>query len=210
MARNTGILSGVKAVVFDLDGTLVTSELDFSRIRAEADVPDGMPVLEYLDSAEAPARERALRVLLAHESRAAQRCELRPGAELVLERLRSLGVRLALLTRNSRCTVQKVLARFGIEFDCCVAREDARPKPSPEPVLKIAGALGLEPQQLLVVGDYVFDIEAGRAAGARTALLRTQKAPPAHPPPDLVLDELTDLLDYFPEPGATCVPPEVT
>ena len=69
---------------------------------------------------------------------------------------------------------------------------------------KIAAALGLMPEQLLVVGDYVFDIESGRAAGAVTALLKTNKHAVPMPPPDLVLEELVDLLHWFPGAGEGC------
>jgi HAD superfamily hydrolase (TIGR01509 family) len=208
MPKDKDILKGVRAVVFDLDGTLVTSELDFDRIRAEAGVPAGIPVLEFIDSAQGTARDRALAVLLEHEDRAARQCALLPGAQQTLERLRSLGLKLALLTRNSRVSVQHVLSRFGIQFDCWVAREDARPKPSPEPVLKIAAALGLRPDELLVVGDYVFDVEAGRAAGARTALVHTNKKVTSLPQADLILKELAELLDHFPARCTSSSPQE--
>ena len=183
----------VRGVVFDMDGTLVISGLDFERIRAEANIPDGLPILEFIESASDAAREKALRVLLAHEGRAARSCSLRPGALHVLGSLRELGMKLALLTRNSRDSVRVVLERFGLEFDFWIAREDAAPKPSPEPVLKTAAGLGLSPAELLVVGDYIFDIEAGRAAGAATALLRQDGRPVPDPPPDLVLEDLAEL-----------------
>ena len=192
------IACGVKGVVFDLDGTLVVSDLDFDAIRSEGGVPAGVPVLEYLDSADGPERELALRVLLEHERRAALGCRLQPGAEHVLSSLRARGMKLALLTRNSRDSVQHVVRRFGMLFDCCVAREDAEPKPSPEPVLMIAERLALRPEELLVVGDYVFDVECGLAAGALTALLKTGKDLPAHPPAHMVLNDLMDLLNHFP------------
>ena len=192
------IAKEVKGVIFDLDGTLVVSDLDFAAIRSEGGVPDGVPVLEYLDGADGPERELALRVLLEHEERAAHGCRLQPGARHVLEALRGMGMKLALLTRNSRNSVQHVVSRFGLLFDCCVAREDAEPKPSPQPVLMIAERLGLRPEQLLVVGDYVFDIESGLAAGALTALLRTDKELPPHPRAHVVLNDLMELLDHFP------------
>jgi HAD superfamily hydrolase (TIGR01509 family) len=189
----------IKGVIFDMDGTIVSSELDFDRIRAEARVPAGVPILEFIAGG---ASEDVLRVLLEHEDRAARQCSLQPGALQVLSSLRGQGVKLALFTRNSRDSVRLVLERLGLEFDCWVAREDAQPKPSPEPVLKIAATLGLLPEQLLVVGDYVFDIESGRAAGAVTALLKTNKHAVPTPPPDLVLEELADLLHWFPATGA--------
>jgi len=189
----------IRAVVFDMDGTLVCSDLNFDRIRAEGGVPDGTPILEFLKSSSGSAREKAQRVLLDHEDRAARGCTLLPGARKLLEALRSRGYALALLTRNSRASVDIVLKRHRLQLDACVAREDAEPKPSPEPVLKIAEMLALNPSELLVVGDYVFDVQCGQAAGARTALLQTEKQLDVVPPPDVTVDRLTDLLDHLPE-----------
>lgn len=191
-------LSDVQGVVFDMDGTLVASDLDFRAIRSEAQVPEGTPILEYLDTAEGRRREDALRVLLKHEKRAARTCRLLPGAREVLETLGRDGYRLALLTRNSRDSVDEVLRRFALRFEVSLSREETDPKPSPRPVLEIAEQFGLPPSALLVVGDYLFDVQAGRAAGARTALLRTERTEPFLHRADLALDGLTDLLDYLP------------
>ena len=49
--------------------------------------------------------------------------------------------------------------------------QDAEPKPSPQPVLLICETLGVEPRDTLVVGDYLYDIQSGQAAGTRTLLL---------------------------------------
>jgi len=159
MREHSNVVRGVKGVVFDLDGTLVTSELDFDRLRAEAGVPPGVPVLEYLETAGPQERRRVRAVLLAHERRAAERCDLLPGVRQVLEHLRRLGLKLALLTRNSRASV-------------C-------------------------PRELLVVGDYVFDVQAGRAAGARTALVHADGQLAETAGADLVLRDLSELLHCF-------------
>jgi len=196
--KPAAILDGVRGVVFDMDGTLVLSDLDFDAIRTEAGVPDGTPVLEYVASSGEEVRARVLAVLEAHEEAAARQCDLLPGADDVLTELRARGFRLALLTRNSCSSVRVVLERHGLQFDACVAREDAAPKPSPEPVLKIAGMLEVAPSELLVVGDYVFDVQSGQAAGARTALLDTGKGLDIDPPPDIVLQELTELPGRLP------------
>lgn len=181
-----------------MDGTLVISLLDFNRIRAEAGVPEGMPVLEFLQVASPEHKLRAQAVLREHELRAARQCQLRPGAVELLLELRARGLKLALLTRNSRDSVELVLKRFCLEFDCTVAREDARPKPHPEPILKIAEALALDPSELLVVGDYIFDVQCGQRAGALTALLRTGAQYMLTPPADIVVDDLLELLDHVP------------
>ncbi len=59
------------------------------------------------------------------------------------------------------------------DFQVIVSRDDdARPKPDPDGVLLAARRMGVPAEELLVVGDFVFDIFAGRAAGAFTVLLQ--------------------------------------
>lgn len=192
------VFDQIACVIFDMDGTLTVSNLDFDAIRNEAGLPEGQPILEYLQSAPEAERQRVNRVLLRHEDRAIRSCTLRPGAAAVLDALRQAGLKLALLTRNSRRSVDVLLERFPLRFDCCVTREDAPPKPSPEPIREIARRLGVKPRQVLVVGDYVFDVQAGRAAGARTAFLRTGNYRRLEPEPDAFLTELGELLNYLP------------
>jgi HAD superfamily hydrolase (TIGR01509 family) len=191
----------VRGVIFDMDGTLVESALDFDRIRAEARVPEGEPILEFLEGAAEPDRRRVLEVLHRHERRAASESRLRDGVGEVLDELSRRGLRTALLTRNSADSVRTVLERFGLRLDCWVSRETARPKPSPEPVLAIAARLGLAPEEMLMVGDYVFDVQAGRAAGARTAFLRVAGGIETPAEADLVIHDLRELLAALPGAG---------
>ena len=192
-----GTSYNIACVVFDMDGTLTVSNLDFDGIREEAGIPDGEPILEYLDSAPAPERERGERVLHAHEREAIRNCRLRPGVNRVFDALRQAGVKIALLTRNSRSCVEMLIERFEFSFDCWVSREDAAPKPSPEPLLKIARCVGVPPSEMLMVGDYKFDMQAGRAAGARTAFLETNYHREVKPEADVVISDLRELLDYL-------------
>jgi HAD superfamily hydrolase (TIGR01509 family) len=185
----------VRVVIFDMDGTLTDSPLDFDRIRAECGVPPGRPVLEHVEQLPAAERRRAEEILGGHERRAAAGCVLKDGAAEVIAELKARGLKTALLTRNSAESVRTVLERFGLEFDCWLSREHAKPKPSPDAVLKIARRFGVEPQEALVVGDYVFDVQAGRAAGSRTAFVRNAKVPVPPAEADFVIDELRELLD---------------
>ncbi|MFW6189570.1 MAG: HAD family hydrolase [Planctomycetota bacterium] len=192
-------LSAVGGVVFDMDGTLTECNLDFDRIRAECGVPGGQSILEFMERVPESQREMAESVLHRHERRAARDCALRDGARRVLRKLRQRGMKLALLTRNSSRSVRTVTERFGLCFDATVSRDDAEPKPSPEPVLEIARRLGLEPNRLVVVGDYLFDMQAGRTAGARTAFMRVRDDLEPPPEADLTIDRLEELLDLLPE-----------
>ncbi len=159
----------LRAIIFDLDNTLVDSDLDFGRIKAE--IGTDQPILEYRAGVDEAEQSRVDAILNVHESRAAATCELCSGVRELLGFLAARGVRTAVLTRNSRKSVDTVCARHGLRFDIIVTREVSEPKPSPEPVHLICRALNVRPEQTLVIGDFLFDIQAGQAAGARTMLL---------------------------------------
>jgi HAD superfamily hydrolase (TIGR01509 family) len=100
-----------------------------------------------------------------------------PGARELLGWLRGRGVRTALLTRNSRVSVETARTRHGLAIDAIVTRETHTPKPSPEGVQHLMARFGAGADETIVVGDYRYDIEAGRSAGTRTiALIAEAKA----------------------------------
>ncbi len=185
-------------VIFDMDGTLTRPYLDFPRIRAEIGLPE--PLLEnMLLLPEGPERDRAFAILQRFEDDAAANSELNDGALEILEFLRGRDVKAALVTRNSRRSVARVLEKHGLAFDLVVTREDAPVKPRPEPLQLICGRLGVAPERTLMLGDFKYDVVAGRAAGTATALL-TNGGPPKHlpdAPPDHVLSRLSDLRGLF-------------
>ncbi len=158
------------AVLFDLDGTLTVPYLDFNAIRVELGLPPG-PILEAMACMTPAARVRAERVLDRHEREAAENSTLQPGAAQTVTGLRARGWRIGVLTRNTRHWTRYVLAKHGIEVDGLRCRDDGTVKPAPDPVLDLCRELGADPRVSWVVGDHLFDILAGAAAGARTILL---------------------------------------
>ena len=175
---NNGAVTPVRGVVFDLDGTLVVQELDFDAMRREIGLPEGTPLLEAMERLDDGPRAAALDVVRRHERAAALTARLNPGVAEFLGWLDGRGVRRAVLSRNMREAVDDVLARCGMTFDRVLAREDAPYKPSPEGIWRICAAWGFRPDEVLMVGDYLYDVQAGRNAGARTALVTHGKAWP--------------------------------
>jgi len=167
----------LKLVIFDLDGTLLEPVLDFDAIRAEIGLPPGTTILEAMDTLSEAERARAGAILDRHEAEAADRRRLMPGAGELLDWLRARGIRTAVLTRNSRRSVERACRRHGLAFDAVVAREDHLPKPSPVGVRHLMSTLGTEPEETIVVGDFRFDVEAGAAAGCRTIALVSDPRP---------------------------------
>jgi pyrophosphatase PpaX len=95
-----------------------------------------------------------------------------PGVHETLERLRSRGGRIALISARTGTSQQATLALFGLDrwLDCVIPPEDCQAhKPEPEPVFRALEELNVAAAQALVIGDTPNDIRAGRAAGADTA-----------------------------------------
>ena len=166
----------IKAVLFDMDGTLVDSPLDFERIREDIGITRPQPILEYLDTLDEDARARGHAILDQHEHCAACEAKLIDGAADLLDFIRASGLKIALVTRNSRRAVDTVLATHALTFDAIVSREDAAIKPSKEPLVLACSRMGVELKDTIFVGDYEFDRQSGQAAGIPTYILsRTGK-----------------------------------
>lgn len=166
-----------KALIFDMDGTITRPSLDFQVIRREighaieGDLARG---IEALPSAE---QTRAWTIIEAHEEEARHKQELQPGAAQFLAECRRNLVKLGLVTRNVQRSVDHLCARFDLQFDAVLTREFPFLKPDPAPVLQILQEWGLAPADALMVGDYLHDIDCGRAAGTDTCFFHNPGTP---------------------------------
>ena len=168
----------ISAVLFDFDGTLTKPDaLDFSVIKETLGCPKEIPVLEFIESIPDPQKKaEAFDELNRFERRGAANSVPNPGAEDLIRSIHSRGLPMGVITRNSIDSVKEALKNFktiGLDdFDIVITRDNlVMPKPSPEGILLAARKLNVEPRHILMVGDFVFDIDAGRAAGTLTALL---------------------------------------
>ncbi len=174
----------VRTVFFDFDGTLtLPGALDFHAIRADIGCPADQAILEYIDTLHDPAEQnKAMSHLQTHEVAAARNAAPNEGAVEILRWLDKRRLQVGIITRNSRASVDRALANFpedvSAAFAMIITRDDkVAPKPSGEGLCWAAKSLGLDAGQILMVGDYIFDIQAGRDAGCRTVLLDTFAAP---------------------------------
>lgn len=190
------IAGPVGGILFDMDGVVVRQRLDFLAIKREIfGTTDGY-ILERMADLAPPERARAEAILERHETAAAAEAEPMDGIVPFLAWMEARDLRRGLVTRNSRKSVDMVLDRLGLRFDAVVTREDAPPKPAPEPVWLACRRMGLSPSDVLFVGDFEFDMLAGRRAGVRTVLLRNP-ALAASEHADLSVESLGELRDQF-------------
>ena len=162
----------IKAVIFDLDGTITQPYFDFDIIREEMGLDKNSgPVLESMQNMNSHERQRAEEILHHHERRAVDESTLNDGAKETLAELRKEGIGIGLLTRNKRSNALAIAKKHGLKFDAVVDREDGPVKPDSFGVLRICEQFGVEPKETLLVGDYLFDLLCAKAAGAIAVLL---------------------------------------
>lgn len=179
-------LQQIRHWVFDMDGTLTVAVHDFAAIREALEIPPQDDILTHL--AALPAAEAAAKHawLLEHERDLAIASRAAPGAVALVRELAARGCTLGILTRNARELAHVTLQAIGLA-DCfavehVLGRDDAPPKPHPGGLLQLAHAWGVAPAEMVMVGDYRFDLDCGRAAGTRTVLVNL----PDNPWPQLV------------------------
>ncbi|MGD8500900.1 MAG: HAD family hydrolase [Phycisphaerales bacterium] len=162
----------IKAVIFDLDGTITQPYFDFDAIREEIGLArDSGPVLESMEKMTPQQRREAEKILHYHEQKAVTESKLNAGARKTLSALRAAGIHIGVLTRNKRNNAFAISRKHNLEFDAVVGREDGPVKPDAFGVLQLCRQFGVEPQETLLVGDYLFDLLCAKAAGAVAVLL---------------------------------------
>jgi len=166
-----------EAVLFDLDGTLVSSSLDFRAICEQAGCVPGQDILRYMDTLSSIERGRVAQIIHEHEMDDAHSCEVLPGVNAMLKALEQKNIRMAIVTRNSASATRIKLARTGIELKHVITREDAPPKPAPDGLINLAKQWGIEQKNCVYVGDYVYDIEAAHRANMHSALYSNASLP---------------------------------
>nr|WP_246480196.1 HAD family hydrolase [Motiliproteus sediminis] len=174
MAGESAILTR-RHWIFDLDGTLTQPLHDFAAIRGKLGVPANRGILEFIDAQSAPERDSLNQRLTEIERDVAERAEPNPGAVELLHALAQRQMRLGIFTRNRRECVEITLKRLGVcalfPATTIVACEDGEPKPHPQGVARLLAGWSSAPEDALIVGDFRYDLEAGRAAGIATVLL---------------------------------------
>jgi pyrophosphatase PpaX len=209
----------LKAILFDLDGTLINS-IDHivdcwqyavraclgREITREEVLPKvGRLLLETLEEYAPGQGEELLAAYRAYQVDSHDSAvTLVSGTRETLEGLKQAGLLLAVVTSKGvpAATMGLNLFALGPLFDALVTFEDTtRHKPNPDPLLVACERLGIEPAQALYVGDAVVDILAGKAAGMRTAGVTWgagTRESITGAEPDYLFDSMPDILSLLP------------
>jgi len=184
----------IKAVVFDLDGTLAEFNLDYKNVRAEVIkflINQGFPasiftikesIFEMLKKAQVYMRNNGgkeqefstiqkhiFSIASKHELKAARETSLLPGVFEMLKALKKMNLRLAIFTINSKKSTDYILNSFRLKqfFDVIATRETvAKVKPDPSHLAATLKALNVNADEVIVVGDSIVDMRSAKALNA--------------------------------------------
>ncbi|MCL4218443.1 MAG: HAD family hydrolase [Candidatus Hydrogenedentes bacterium] len=208
----------LKAVIFDLDGTLVDSteaivkcfmatcdEIGEPRPE-EADVVRtiGFTLEQQFEMLTSRDTEMCAKVYRRHyEETACATATLLPGGRACLQSLENHGLKLGFATSKKRCYAEMILEHLGV-LDFFSSRigpdEVAQPKPHPEAVLKSLTTLAVGADEAIFVGDTYFDVLAARDAQVDCVCVTTgynSREELEALAPAAVLDSLGEVADYI-------------
>ena len=163
----------MKNWIFDLDGTLTKPIHDFDSLRKRLGLAKDTPILQAINDAPEPRSSWLAQGVAEWEWSLAEKAEAAPDAQALLA---SLGPeRCAILTRNRRDIAVRTLQKIGLlecfKSELILGRDEAEPKPSPAGIRLILGRTGWSAGETTMIGDYLYDVQAGRRAGCRTILV---------------------------------------
>ena len=195
----------IRGVLFDFDGTLtVPGAIHFDAVKRELGCPLNHPILEYIEEQPIRRRPPLKKILETFEETAARESVPNRGVKTCLSNLGRMEIPFGILTRNSFQSIKTALLNFQLlsitDFAVVITRDNSLPKPHPDGVFKAADAIGFEPGELLVVGDFRFDVIAGKRAGATTVYLtngRSSTMERGDPEPDFVCRYLLEIVDIL-------------
>ena len=186
----------LQGIIFDMDGTITKPKVNFAALEREIEKNIGF-VLEHAERSSPEARAKAMEIFDQVETQAAIESELNEGVHELLDYISQKQLKTAILTRNCRKSVDVVMSKHNIHFEHVISRDDARPKPAPDAILLLSKMMNIHTDYLLMVGDYKYDIMCGKAAGAKTALLRYRKYLEMDVIPDFEIDSLRDIIQII-------------
>jgi HAD superfamily hydrolase (TIGR01549 family) len=158
------------------------------------------PVWEAMQRMSPERRKQTEQILHCHEQKGVDESELNEGARDTLNKLRQRGIKIGILTRNLADNARAVEAKHNLTFDEVVGREDGPVKPDAFGVVEICKRFAVAPAETLMVGDYLFDLQCARDAGALAVLIANHpQAEHFAEQADYKIDRISEILEIIRE-----------
>lgn len=184
----------IKAIVFDLDNTLVSSDMDFFWLRDELGCPADRDLLTFTEEIICPnQRANAEQRILDHELEDARSSYPMPGCVTILRYIEFKDLHTAIITRNCFEAASAKVKHNNLNIERIISREHFAPKPSPEALNSLADEWQLAPREMLYVGDYLYDLQAAHNANMPSCLVNHGIEKPFEHQASVVVPHLNDL-----------------
>ena len=166
--------SQASAILFDWDGVIAESRLDFSEIRTKYYGTGRAMLLEDSHTLEADARVSLMRDLEELEISGAMTADIVIGIAEILQWVNDRDIPWAIVSRNCKKSINIAAKKIGVELPEVVISRDCREfvKPDPRALLDASSALNTHPSQTLFIGDFIYDMMGARRAGMRGVLVK--------------------------------------
>ena len=182
-------------MIFDLDNTLVSSTLNFQQIRADLGCDNDIDLLDFVDALPEEQRIVAHNLVVEYEINDALNAKNLLGTEELLALLAQLDIPCAIVTRNCREAALIKMQNNNIDIELLFTRADHKAKPAPDALLHLAQLWQIKPENLLYVGDYLYDLQAAKNANTMSCLVTHGETLEYASLANIVVNELTELSD---------------
>jgi HAD superfamily hydrolase (TIGR01549 family) len=188
----------IEAVAFDLDGTITKTQIQFAPYKKRIGCKNG-DVLKYIKKQDLDRQQAMYDILDEYENEIAKECTLNDGFLDLMDFLNERDIKTGIITRSSRRHATQVIKKLGIPITQVIGREEIKPKPSGKPLIHLSALLKIPLHKMICVGDFLWDILAGKNAHVTTVLFVTEASRKYIHLPDYVIYHLSNLKDILEE-----------
>jgi len=154
----------LEMVIFDMDGTIFKSNIDWGEVKRELDVSTGKTILEDIMS-ESTYNKEKIEILERIERKNTLETYPFNGFSKLFVKLKEKYIKTAMITNNNLSNSNYLLNKFSLDFDIVVTREMKMWKPRPDAMKYVLNKLNISPKNTISIGDSYFDIRSSLESG---------------------------------------------
>jgi HAD superfamily hydrolase (TIGR01509 family) len=148
----------LKLAVFDMDGTVFESYLNWKEIKQELNLTNKNILKEIYK--KSPPDYKKLQILEKYEEENTKKTKPIPGISQFITFLKSRNINTGLTTNNNKNITEFLLEKYNLRFDTVITREMNLWKPDPDPFIHLMRLYNCHPEETLSIGDSHYDIQA--------------------------------------------------